>query len=81
MCEISPKITAPSLSDILDERHCILYLRNLLASNRQNAQIEQGIECDALSIPSYVKKKGPSHGARHGNTERHQICHAAHRRS
>ena len=32
---------------------------------------------DVLSIPNYVIKKGPSHGARHGNTERHRI-HAAH---
>ena len=33
---------------------------------------------DALSIPNFVKKKGPSHGARHGNTERQRIYHAAH---
>ena len=33
---------------------------------------------DALSIPHYVRKKGPLHGARHGNTERQRIYHAAH---
>ena len=33
---------------------------------------------DVLSIPNYVIKKGPSHGARHGNTERQIIYHAAH---
>ena len=33
---------------------------------------------DVLSIPNYVSKKGPSHGARHGNTERQRIHHAAH---
>ena len=33
---------------------------------------------DALSIPNYVIKKGPSHGARRGNTERQRINHAAH---
>ena len=33
---------------------------------------------DVLSIPNYVVKKGPSHGARHGNTERQRIYHAAH---
>ena len=26
-----------------------------------------------LSIPNYVMKNGPSHGARHGNTERQKI--------
>ena len=33
---------------------------------------------DVLSIPNYVIKKGPSHGARHGNTEKQRIRHAAH---
>ena len=33
---------------------------------------------DVLSIPNHVIKKGPSHGARHGNTERQSIYHAAH---
>ena len=28
---------------------------------------------DVLSIPNYVIKKGPSHGARHGNTVRQRI--------
>ena len=33
---------------------------------------------DVLSIPNHVIKKGPSHGARHGNTGRQRIYHAAH---
>ena len=33
---------------------------------------------DVLSIPNYVIKKGPSHGKRHGNTERQRIYHVAH---
>ena len=33
---------------------------------------------DTLSIPRYVIKKGPLHGARHGNTEGQRIYHAAH---
>ena len=33
---------------------------------------------NALSIPNDVIKKGPSHGARHGNTERQIMYHAAH---
>ena len=32
---------------------------------------------DVLSIPHYVIKKGPSHGARHGNTEKQIVYHAA----
>ena len=32
---------------------------------------------DSLSIPNYVIKQGPSHGAPHGNTERQRIYHAA----
>ena len=31
-----------------------------------------------LSIPNYVIEKGPSHGARHGPTERQRIYHKAH---
>ena len=33
---------------------------------------------DVLSIRNYVIKKRPSHGTRHGNTERQRIYHAAH---
>ena len=33
---------------------------------------------DVLSIPNHVIKKGPSHGRRHGNTERQRIFHQAH---
>ena len=33
---------------------------------------------DALSTPLYVIEKGTFHGARHGNTERQRIFHAAH---
>ena len=33
---------------------------------------------DTLSIPHFVIKKGPLHGARHGNTERQRIKNAAH---
>ena len=33
---------------------------------------------DVLSIPNCAMKKGPSHGARHGPTERWIICSTAH---
>ena len=32
---------------------------------------------DVLSIPHNVIKKGPSHGGRHGNTEKQIVYHAA----
>ena len=32
---------------------------------------------DTLSIPNCVIKKGPAHGARHGNTEEQRIHHMA----
>ena len=32
---------------------------------------------DTLSIPNCVIKKGPTHGARHGNTEEQRIHHMA----
>ena len=33
---------------------------------------------DVLSIPNYIIKKGPSHGRRHGNTQRQRTNHQAH---
>ena len=33
--------TVPQLYDILEERHCFLYLRNMLATHRQNSKIKQ----------------------------------------
>ena len=33
---------------------------------------------DVLSVPNYVIKKNPSHGARHGPTERQRIYYKAH---
>ena len=43
-----------SLFDILDERHCMLYLRDLLVSYRQIAQIKQGsIWCIIGSLMHY----------------------------
>ena len=35
------------------------------------------LRLDALSIPNYVLKKGPSHGARHGKTEVQREYHLA----
>ena len=35
------------------------------------------LRLDALSIPNYVIKKGPTHGAGHGKTEEQKECHIA----
>ena len=53
-----------------------MYLRNMLATFRQIRKLNKDRH-DVLSIPNHVIKKGSSYGARHGNTERQSICHAA----
>ena len=60
MCEITPKqdhfrSTVPPLYDRLDERHCVLYLRNMLATFGQNSQSQQGsVRC---SVDSKLRDK------------------------
>ena len=48
-----------------------------LQPSERNRQLNKEI-CDVLSIPKYVIKKNPFHGARHGPTERQRTCHNAH---
>ena len=69
--------SVPSLLDVLNEGYCVLHMRNLPKSHRENAKKKQD-RFDTLSIPNNVIKKGPFHRARHGNTERQQIYHVAH---
>ena len=57
-----------SLFDILDDRYLVLHMQNLPVSHRENETNEPG-RFDTLSFPQNVIKKGPLHGARHGNTE------------
>ena len=38
------------------------------------------LRLDALSVPNYVMKKGPTHGARHGKTEEQKKYHRAWKR-
>ena len=40
---------------------CLIYSESRRKFNK--------LRLDALSIPNYVIKKGPNHGARHGRTE------------
>ena len=55
MCEITLKSAVPPLYDILDERHCVLYLRNMLATFGQNSQSQQGsVRC---SVDSKLRDK------------------------
>ena len=44
----------------------------MLATSPKNRRLNKD-QYDDLSIPNYVIKKGPSHGARHGPTERQRI--------
>ena len=48
-----------------------------LQVSERNRQLNKD-RYDVLSIPNYVIKTNPSHGARHGPTERHRIHHKAH---
>ena len=77
MCEISPKIQCP---------HCLTHWTKGVENSccgtcfrptDKTCKLNRD-RLDASSIPNYVIKKGPSHGARHGNTERQPTYHAAH---
>ena len=76
VCEITPN-TMPQLYDALAKMYCILHMRNMLTTFRQSSKTQQWpLRC---SVDSQLRhQKGPSHGARHGNTERQRIYHAAH---
>ena len=71
------KNSVPSVFDILDDRilyctcgTCLYHMEKMRKMNRDRFE--------TLSIPQHVMKKGGTHGARHGNTERQRIYHAAH---
>ena len=72
MCEISPKIQC---------LHCLTYWTKdivyctcgiCLRSTDKTRKLKRN-RFDVLSIPNYVIKKGPSHDARHQNTERNKL--------
>ena len=77
MCAISPKVQCP---------HCLTYWTKGIvyctcgSCSRPTDETRQmnRDRFDTQSIPHQVIKKGPPHGARHGNTERQRICHTAH---
>ena len=76
ICEITPKIV-PQLYEILDESHCVLYLRNMLTTFRQSSKTKQRPRRSNYVIKKKKKEKSHPTGARHGNTERQRIYHAA----
>ena len=77
MCEITSKVQC---QDCL--LHCEIGIKDCtcgtcLRPPQKNRKLNK--DCfDVLSIPNYVIKKGPSHGARHGPTESQRIYFKAH---
>ena len=59
--------TVPQLFNILYDKHCILYLRNMFATFRQNRILNKD-RFDVLSIPNYVIKK-KDHGSKEFTTK------------
>ena len=71
------KHTMHQLYDILADRYWKLYMRNMLTTFRQSSKTQHWpLRCFIDSQSRH--QKGPSHGRRHGNTERQRIYHAAH---
>ena len=77
ICEITPKRQCHNCMTYRTKRRCILYLRNMLATFRQSSKTKKRRLHSSVDSQCIIKK-GPSHGARHGNTERQRIHHAAH---
>ena len=77
MCEISPKIQCLRCLTYWTKGIVYCTCGTCLRPPDKTRKLNRD-RLDALSIPNYVIKKGPSHGARHGNTEGQRIYHAAH---
>ena len=77
MCEISPEIQRPQCLTYWTTGifYCTCGTCSYLTEKTRKVNPDR---FDTLWIPQYVIKKGPTHGARHGNTERQRIYHAAH---
>ena len=65
------------MSSLLESRNCVVHLRTMLDLQRISSRKLNKLRLDALSIPNYVIKKGPTHGARHGKTEEQREYHLA----
>ena len=77
MCEISSKVQCPDCSRYWETGIVYCTCGKCLQPSERNRQLNKE-RFDVLSIPNYLIKKNPSHGARHGPTERHRIYHKAH---
>ena len=77
LCEITSKIQCPDCSPYW--RIVVVYFMcgKCLPPSERNRQLNKE-RYDVLSLSNYVIKKNPSHGARHGPTERKRIYHKAH---
>ena len=69
LCEISSKIQCPDCS--------FCTWGKCMQPTERNRQLNKARN-DVLSIPGYVIKKNPTHGARHGTSMRQCMCCKAH---
>ena len=77
MCQISPQIQCPNCLTYWTTGILCCTCGNCLYLTDKTRKLN-GDRIDTLSLPQYVVKKGPTHVARHGNTERQRIYHVAH---
>ena len=70
------KSTMFSLSSLLESRHVYCTCGQFLVDTESRRKFNK-LRLDALSIPHYVIKKGPSHGGRHGKTTKQRKYHLA----
>ena len=76
ICEITPNIQCPNCVTYW-QKGMVYCTRGTCLRPSDKVRKLSSERNDVLSIPNYVIRKGPSHGRRHGNTERQRIYHAA----
>ena len=76
ICEIPPKVQCSNCMTYWTKGIVYCTYGTCLRPSNKIRKLNKD-RFDVLSIPNYVIKKGPSHGARHGNTEEQIIYHAA----
>ena len=76
LCETTPKVQFSQC--LLYWNQGVIYCTcgHFLVERESRRKLTK-LRLDALSIPHYVIKKGPPHGARHGNTEAQKEYHIA----
>ena len=75
MCEIIPEVQCHICMTYWTKGIVYCTCGTCLRPSDKNRTLKKD-RFDVLPIPNYVIKKGPSHGARRGNTERQRIYHA-----